>query len=94
MISAYVSRDNGFGMPMTDRNLAIVNALRQGMHYIDMTAAQEVHKHTRKLPLTQSPFVRILLIGATEGGYWNSFHMAIQLEDVIHCSKVLRSHVE
>ena len=81
-------------MPMTDRNLAIVNALRQGMHYIDMTAAQEVHKHTRKLPLTQSPFVRILLIGATEGGYWNSFHMAIQLEDVIHCSKVLRSHVE
>ncbi|KAI2506317.1 hypothetical protein MHU86_8148 [Fragilaria crotonensis] len=64
------------------------------MHYIDTTAALEVHKHTRKQPLTQSPFVRNLLIGATKGGYWNSFHMAIQLEDVTDCLKVIRPQVE
>ena len=69
MISAFVSRDTGFGMSMTDRELAIVNALRQGANYIDGTAALEVYKHTRKQPLTQSPFVRNLLIGATKGGY-------------------------
>jgi hypothetical protein len=94
MISAFVSRDTGFGMPMTDQDLTKVNALRRGMHYIDATAALEVNKHTGKQPLTQSPFVRNLLIGATKGGYWNSFHMAIQLEDVIDCLKVLRPQFE
>jgi hypothetical protein len=32
MLSAFVSRDTGFGMPMTNQDLALVNALRQGMH--------------------------------------------------------------
>ncbi|KAI2495979.1 hypothetical protein MHU86_18546 [Fragilaria crotonensis] len=94
MISAFVSRSTGFGMPMVDRDLAIVNASRQGMHYVDRVAALEVHKHTQKQPLTQSPFVRNLLIGATKGGYWNSFHMAIQLEDVVDCLKLLRPQVD
>ncbi|KAI2502440.1 hypothetical protein MHU86_12016 [Fragilaria crotonensis] len=64
------------------------------MHYIDKTAALEVHKHTQKQPLTQSPFVRNLLIGASKGGYWNSFHMAIQLEDVVDCLRILRPQVD
>ncbi|KAI2490938.1 hypothetical protein MHU86_23626 [Fragilaria crotonensis] len=90
MVSAFVSRDTGFGMPMTDEDLTIVNALRRGTHYIDQTAALEVNKHTRKQPLTESPFVRHLLIGASKGGYWNSYHMAIQLEDVVDCLKIFR----
>ena len=75
---------------MLDPDLAIANASRQGMHYIDKTAALEVHKHTQKQPLTRSPFVQNLLIGASKGGYWNSFHsMAIQLEDVVDCLRIL-----
>ena len=42
MISAFVSRNTGFGMPETDRELAIVNALWQGAQHIDGTAALEV----------------------------------------------------
>lgn len=57
----------------------------------DRTTALEVNKDTRKQPLTESPFVGKLLIGALKGGgYWNSFHMAIQLEDVVDCLKVFR----
>jgi hypothetical protein len=41
-------------------------------------------------PIKESSFVRNLLIGATKGGYWNSFHMALQLEDVVDCLKVVR----
>ncbi|KAI2499988.1 hypothetical protein MHU86_14511 [Fragilaria crotonensis] len=90
MISAFVSRDTGFGMPISDENLAAINEIRHGKEYIDKTAALEVYKCTRKPPLTQSPFVRHLLIGATKGGYWNSFHMAIQLEDAVDCLQYLR----
>ena len=56
MISAFVSRDTGFGMPISDENLATINASRQGKEYIDKTAALEVYKSTRKPALTQSPF--------------------------------------
>ena len=47
MISAFASRDTGFGMPMTDQELEIVNASRQGTHYIDRTAALEVYNILR-----------------------------------------------
>jgi hypothetical protein len=36
-----------------------------------------------KPQMTQLPFVGHLLNGATKGGYWNSFHMAIQLKDAV-----------
>jgi hypothetical protein len=90
MISAFVSRGTGFGMPISDENLASINSSHQGKEYIDKTAALKVYKSTQKPALTQSPFIRHLLIGATKGGYWNSFHMAIQLEDAVDCSNFLR----
>ena len=90
MLSAFLSRDLGFGMQMTDEQLALVNASRQGTHYIDRAAALEVHKYTQKQPLIRSPFVQDLLIGATKGGYWNGSHMAMQLEDVVDVLRVLR----
>jgi hypothetical protein len=52
VVSAFICRDTGFGMPMTDTDLPAVNALRQGMHCIDLTIALEVNKHTRKQSLT------------------------------------------
>jgi hypothetical protein len=57
MISAFVSRDTGFGMPISDENLASINASRQVKEYIGKTAALEVSKSTRKPALTPSPFV-------------------------------------
>jgi hypothetical protein len=90
MISAFLSRGSGFGMQLTAQELERVNTSRQGTHYIDCTAALEVNKHSSKKPLTQSPFVRDLLIGATKGGYWNGSHMALQLEDVVDVLRILR----
>jgi hypothetical protein len=90
MISAFVSRDSGFGLPLTEDQLALINAYRHGKEYIDKAAALEIYKSVKKQPLTESPFVRSLLIGASKGGYWNSFHMAIQFEDTVDCLKVLR----
>ena len=90
MISAFVSRDTGFGMQLTTQELEKINNARQGTHYIDRTAAIEVNKHSLKRPLTQSPFVRDLLVGATKGGYWNGFHMALQLEDIVDVLRIVR----
>ena len=94
MISAFVSRGTGFGMPISDENLASINSSHQGKEYIDKTAALKVYKSTQKPALTQSPFIRHLLIGATKGGYWNSFHMAIQLKDAVDCLNFLRTQFD
>jgi hypothetical protein len=50
----------------------------------------QIHSTAGKPLLKESPFDQILLIGATKGGYWNSSHMAIQLEDVVDCFRILR----
>ena len=90
MISAFVSRDSGFGLPVSPEQLNTINLLQQGTKYIDKVAATQILSSVAKPPLKESPFVRDLLIGATKGGYWNSFHMALQLEDVVDCLKVVR----
>ena len=67
MISAFVSRNSGFGLPVKEEQLARINAYRQGKQYIDKAAALEMYKSVEKQPLTESPFVRSLLIGASIG---------------------------
>jgi hypothetical protein len=94
MISAFVSRDSGFGMPVSLAQLDSINRLRFGTEYIDKSAALSIHLTTRKASLKESPFVQSLLIGATKGGYWNSSHMAIQLEDAADCLRILRPGYE
>ncbi len=90
MISAFASRDSGFGMPVSSAQLDAINRLRYGTNYIDKVAAMSIHLTACKAPLKESPFVRSLLIGATKGGYWNSYHMvAIQLEDAVDCLRIL-----
>jgi hypothetical protein len=51
-----------------------------------------VHKQTAKQPLKVSPFLRSIVVGANNDGYWNSMHMSIQFEDCIDCCKVLYSN--
>jgi hypothetical protein len=96
MISGFQSRLFGFGRPMTAEELKLVNDAREGDDYWDTDAALEVHKTpTPKKPkLKESPFVRSILIGAHNDGYWNAQHMAIQLEDIVDCLKVLHPEIE
>ena len=89
MLSAMTGREIGFGRPLTQDELEQVNSKRANQHYADKEAAMMVYKQTKKPPLKQSPFLRTLLIGAGNEGYWNAFHMAVQLEDVVDCLKVL-----
>lgn len=89
MISAFQSRLLGFGRPMTTEELDAVNIYRCGKVYWDTEAALEVHKQTPKQPLKESPFIRSIVVGANNDGYWNSMHMSIQFEDCIDCCKVL-----
>ena len=90
MLSAFVSREFGFGRDLSEDELAKINhEQRIGKTYIDTQAAMEVLKTTEKPLLTESPFVRYLYIGANNEGYWNSFQMSVQLEDVVDCLRVL-----
>jgi hypothetical protein len=94
MISAFVSRDSGFGLPVREDQLQLINAYRQGKQYVDKAAALEILKTVEKPPLTELPFVRSLLIGASKGGYWNSFHKTLQFEDTVDCLKILNPELD
>ena len=74
MLSAFVSREFGFGREMTSAELEKVNDERRGIHktYHDTQAATEILKSTQKPLLTESPLVKYLYIGANNEGYWNS----------------------
>ncbi|KAI2504914.1 hypothetical protein MHU86_9523 [Fragilaria crotonensis] len=94
MLSAFVSREFGFGRQMTEDELQRVNMARQtaalgGGNYLDTTAAMEILGTTRKPILLESPFVKYLFIGINNQGYWNSYHMSLQLEDVVDCLRIL-----
>ena len=91
MLSAYTGRELGFGRPLSMEELEKINANRAGKHYLDKEAALEINKKTEKMPFKEgeTPFVRYLHTGVANEGYWNSYHMALQLEDVVDCLRVL-----
>ena len=91
MLSAFVSREIGFGREMTDDELLKVNTARRGAGktYHDTQAAIEILGTADKAILTESPFVKYLYIGASNEGYWNSYYMSLQFEDVVDCLQVL-----
>jgi hypothetical protein len=70
MLSAFVSREFGFGRELSEDELARINAARRGRErtYIDSQAALEILKSTQKPILTESPFVKYLYIGANNEG--------------------------
>ena len=61
MISVFVSRDSGFGPPVTEEQLQLINAYQHGKQYVDKAAALEILKTVKKPSL----FVRGLLNGAS-----------------------------
>jgi hypothetical protein len=91
MLSAFVSREFGFGRLLTNDELAKINSERRsnGATYTDTHAAMEILGTINKNVLTESPFVKYLYIGVNNEGYWNSYHMSLQFEDVVDCLQVL-----
>jgi hypothetical protein len=91
MLSAFVSREFGFGRVLTDDELTRINAERRslGATYTDTRAAMEILGTTFKSPLNESPFIKYLYIGVNNEGYWNSYYMSLQFEDVVDCLQVL-----
>ena len=91
MLSAFVSREFGFGRELTDAEVMKVNLERRsiGSTYIDTQAALEILSMTIKPVLTEALLVKYLYIGVNNEGCWNGFHMSIQFEDVVNCLQVL-----
>ena len=87
MISAFVSREFGFGWEITSEQLELVNARRFNTNYNDQKAAIIINGSPKKNALTSSPFVRKLQYGAKHEGYWSYEDMIIQVEDCIDCLK-------
>jgi hypothetical protein len=90
MISAFVSREFGFGFAISLEDLEKVNKKREGKKYSDEDAAKKIRGNSsNKAPLTQSPFVVEFEYGANNQGYWDYDHMIIQFEDCIDVVKTL-----
>ena len=97
MLSAFVSREFGFGRQSTEAELVNINyEKRRGINktYTDTQAAMEILKTTEKLELKELPFIKYLFIGAANNeGFWNSSHEPA-LEDVVNCLMVLYPEFE
>ena len=57
MISAFQSRNEGFGMYLTKEDLEKINENHNGEKYFDKEAAKKVYGKAEKAPLEDSPFV-------------------------------------
>jgi hypothetical protein len=89
LVLAFQSREFGFGMNLSKRELKIVNGHRRGKKYADSSAALEIFKCNDKKGLSESPFVRYLEIGVNNKGWWDYNQMVLQLEDCVDCLKTL-----
>ena len=95
MISAFVSREFGFGYFISMEDLERVNKKREGKHYSDdEEVAKKIKGNTMNAPLTEAPFVVEFEYGANKQGYWDYDHMIMQFEDCIDVVKILHPDFE
>ena len=85
MVSAFQSREFGFGMDISDEEYVNINRMRKGTMYHDKIAANNVYKLPAKGDLVSNPFVRLFNYGntASKEGYWTYNYMVLQWEDII-----------
>jgi hypothetical protein len=71
MVSAFQSREFGFGVVLSEKQLKEVNEKRKNEKYKDLKAASEAGgcKDGFKKPLTCSPFLSTFQYGADNVGY-------------------------
>jgi hypothetical protein len=89
MISAFQSREFGFGLEISEEDLKKVNEARVGQKYLDEAAANAKRGTVEKKELKNSPFIIEFEYGANNEGYWSYDHMVLQLEDCVDCLNVL-----
>jgi hypothetical protein len=94
MLSAFQSRETGFGMKLSALQLDEINEMRRGKNYVDIDAAIAVNGQAMKKDLKESPFVVYFELGSNNEGYWTYNHMAIQFEDCVDCLKVVYPHFD
>jgi len=78
----------GWGLEINNEQLEEINRFRYGRDYFDKAAAMEVNGNTKKMPLTESPFIHKFEFGGDKG-YWTGNHMILQVEDCIDCLRIL-----
>jgi hypothetical protein len=93
MVSAFQSREFGFGFSLTSTQLEIINTFRQSTrpHYTEAESATKLNGTTAKKELSESPFIIYFEYGHGIGkeGYWTYDHMALQFEDCVDCIQAL-----
>ena len=93
MVSAFQSREFGFGFALTLDNLKAVNEFRtlHRPNYTETESAIKILGNAKKKDLSESPFVKYFEYGYGQGkeGYWTYDHMAIQFEDCVDCIQCL-----
>jgi len=85
MVSAFQSREFGFGFVMSPEQLQQVNNARRGKKYKDEEAAISRLGTAYKKDLLKSPFIKEFEYGASNEGYWCYDHMVLHFEDVVDC---------
>ena len=86
LVSAFQSRDLGWGMVLLKASLQRENDKRRGEAYYDREAAKAVSDCKLKKDLIESPLVRTFDYGGSKG-YWMGNHIIQQVEDVTDCLK-------
>jgi hypothetical protein len=76
MISAFQSRESGWGVELSNAQLIEINRHQEGQHDFDQDAAKDVNGTTEKSPLTKLSFIRVFEFGGTNG-YWTGSHTII-----------------
>jgi hypothetical protein len=89
MISAFQSREFGFGLPLTEQQLIDVNKHHKGKMYIDEEAAIATRQSKVKRPLTTSPFIQEFEYRQSNQRYWTYQWMVCQLDDCVDVLNVL-----
>ncbi len=93
MISAFQSREFGFGMSLLPAELEKVNKFRMEKRplYTETESAIKVNGTAIKKPLASSPFVVIFEYGYGAGkeGYWTYDHMCLQYKDCVDTIQAL-----
>ncbi len=82
MVSAFQSREFGWGMEITDQQMVRINQRQFQQDYFDKVAANDVHGGKKKALLSTSPFIRLFEFGG-RNGYWTGNHMILQTKDCI-----------
>ena len=92
MVSAFTSREFGFGYDLSPKQLKIVNEYRRNKSYCNEKAATEKHGKIEKQDLKVSPFKHYIQYGNMHEGYWSYRDMIIQVKDCVDCLKALHGN--